>query len=91
MGDLGDLLKMVFVILALTLVIAAPLAALTSCGPEMDYDDAPPAVRQMTRWSSIERYVDVEARVVCWVYTGNEKAGLSCLPLDQTRLEVNLE
>ena len=34
------------------------------------------------------RFIDHEAGVVCWVYKGSEKGGISCLPLGETRLDV---
>lgn len=36
---------------------------------------------------SIQRHVDREAQVVCWVYSGGYAGGLSCLPLAETALE----
>ena len=36
----------------------------------------------------ISRWVDEEAGVVCWVYSGFYKGGISCLPLSDTRLDV---
>jgi len=32
------------------------------------------------------RVEDAEAGVVCWIYSGFEKGGVSCLPIEQTRL-----
>ena len=34
----------------------------------------------------VERITDNEAGVVCWVLMGYEKGGISCLPLEQTKL-----
>jgi hypothetical protein len=36
---------------------------------------------------NVLRFVDREAGVVCWVIRGSQKGGISCLPLEQTRLE----
>jgi hypothetical protein len=35
---------------------------------------------------SIDRFTDDEAGVVCWAYDAAEKAGLSCLPINETNL-----
>lgn len=59
------------------------LIALTAC--------AAPAVMQgaVTSDPSIMRWTDREAGVVCWVYYGYNKGGISCLPIDETRLEID--
>lgn len=38
----------------------------------------------------VTRFIDEEAQVVCWTYSDTvpEGRGISCLPLDQTALEV---
>ena len=36
----------------------------------------------------IERMVDHEAGVACWIYRGGFGAGISCLPLAETNLEA---
>lgn len=37
--------------------------------------------------SGITRLVDPEAGVVCWVYSGYNVGGISCLPLSETNLK----
>ena len=36
----------------------------------------------------VERFIDRDAGVVCWVYRGYKKGGIHCLPLEQTRLRA---
>ena len=40
---------------------------------------------------SANRFIDHEAGVVCWVYRGGFGGGISCLPLDETSLAVEVE
>jgi hypothetical protein len=35
---------------------------------------------------NVTRYIDEEADVVCWVMTGYNRGGVSCLPLHETSL-----
>jgi len=35
----------------------------------------------------VNRIVDKEAGVACWVYRGIEKGAISCLPISQTQLD----
>lgn len=37
--------------------------------------------------SSVCRVIDVNADVVCYVYRGYEKGGISCLPLSESSLD----
>ena len=41
------------------------------------------------RWGDIERFVDTEAGVVCWIHTGeiSTKGSISCLSLSETKLD----
>ena len=34
----------------------------------------------------VTRYIDSEAGVVCWIFTGYQKAGMDCMPLSDTTL-----
>ena len=36
--------------------------------------------------SGVQRYIDNEAGVVCWVYTAPYRGGLDCMPLNETLL-----
>jgi hypothetical protein len=56
------------------LVGAVILLTASQCGPPPGKDIPNPA---------IVRYTDEEAGVVCWTMLAN---GISCLPLDETRL-----
>ncbi len=35
--------------------------------------------------TGVSRFEDDEAGVVCWVYSGGYKGGISCLPIEDTR------
>lgn len=35
----------------------------------------------------VERYVDEEAGVVCWVYTAPLRGGIYCIPIEETKLK----
>lgn len=65
------------------LIIA--LLALAGCGQPQ-----PPQVveaRERARIESdITRHIDEEAGVVCWVYSYGYQGGISCLPIEDTRL-----
>jgi hypothetical protein len=37
--------------------------------------------------NKIERYIDIEADVVCWIYDGHQGDSISCLPIEQTKLD----
>lgn len=37
--------------------------------------------------TSVYRYVDEEAGVVCWFFNGLEKGGVGCLPISDTKLD----
>lgn len=62
------------------LVLALALVLIVGCAPAMPDD-----VELVSNNIPIRRYVDEEAGVVCWMYYSN---GISCLPVDQTKLEV---
>ncbi len=57
---------------------------------------ATPPVQETTPWAviysnygeAIYRFTDMRAGVVCWLWTGNQKGGLSCLPLSQTNWDA---
>ena len=36
--------------------------------------------------TGVNRFVDDEAGVACWVYAAYNKGGISCLPIGETRL-----
>jgi hypothetical protein len=50
----------------------------------------PGTVSQVTTggMSTVSRYVDTEAGVVCWLLKTGYAGGISCLPIDETRLEL---
>jgi hypothetical protein len=37
--------------------------------------------------TSVYRFTDRDAGVVCWIYSAIERGGIDCLPLSDTRLE----
>jgi hypothetical protein len=55
------------------------LLMLISCAAPAMPDQAKPDL-----WTS--RIIDEEAGVICWVYKAGYAGGISCLPLEQTRL-----
>lgn len=66
---------------ALLLVCAALVLLLAGCGP------ATAETYSVKGWENrIERFEDTDAGVVCWVYHDSYKGGLSCLPINQTKL-----
>ena len=42
----------------------------------------------MSGTTSVSRYIDTQAGVVCWILRTGYAGGVSCLPIGQTRLEV---
>lgn len=64
-------------------LLAAVLVVMMKCAPV--YEDQI-ETSQINPYTNIERYVDEEAGVVCWLYAGYQ-GGLSCLPIDQTDLK----
>lgn len=62
--------------LVLLIVVFVVALGLSSCGsPTGEYTG-----------TSVERYIDNEAGVVCWVYTAPYRGGLDCMPLNETLL-----
>ena len=37
---------------------------------------------------SVSRFMDLEAGVVCWIYSAAYQGGISCLPISETKLSV---
>ena len=70
-------------------LIVTMLLALFGCaGPEAETG----AEQTIVTGSSgglftVSRIIDEEAKVVCWVFTGYYKGGISCLPLNETGLD----
>lgn len=66
------------------------LVLLVGCGGGPDVSTSPVIVDEdfVNLYASgghyIYRFVDKQMGVVCWVYNGFEKGGISCVPLDQT-------
>ncbi len=55
------------------------------CGAPRTDGDLP--VRGYIRiGNGVYRFIDDEAGVVCWIFKGSQRAGLSCLPLGHTIL-----
>lgn len=38
----------------------------------------------------VNRYIDEDAGVVCWVFDGYNKGGISCLPVKDTTIRVGV-
>lgn len=68
---------MKYLILPLTLLLAG-------CGGQ--YAPPPPGPTREPVAPEVTRFEDKEAGVVCWVYNGYNKGGISCLPIAQTTL-----
>lgn len=63
------------------IALAALIVLVTACKPPIA---DPPAELPNRR---IERHVDLEAGVVCWTMNyAYDKGGISCLPIEQTKL-----
>lgn len=75
-------------ILAMIAMAAVVILASQGCAPVIV--DKTPEADTGVAWerlsSTVDRFVDRDARVVCWRYAFGHKAGLSCLPLEQTSL-----
>lgn len=64
------------------LIVVLCLLLFVSCvPPHEDVVDVP------VGYNTAQRFVDEEAGVVCWTYIFSAGAGMSCLPINQTRLE----
>lgn len=63
------------------IVAVLVLLGLVSCAPGR----ATAASSSLVR---VERHIDQEAGVACWVYIGVYQGGITCLPLEQTQLDV---
>jgi hypothetical protein len=67
---------------------------LVGCAPSEAPSDSSPNVHYVTNYNlggfNVTRFVDAEAGVVCWVFSPGQGGGggISCLPIDQTKLEV---
>lgn len=72
-------MKRLSLILFLGIVACAPTAATAS-------DSAPISVMKMNYRASLVRMIDEQAGVVCWAIEGGTYEGLSCLPVEETRL-----
>lgn len=64
---------------------------LIACGGAVE--DVPfPDIKKVTPLQGItyaygvNRFVDNEAGVVCWIYSGGNQGGISCLPINETLL-----
>ena len=69
------------------LLVAVMLLAVLLIGSSCETSVQEPGVSDSIHLSSsVSRFVDLDAGVVCWIYEGNERGGISCLPIDQTRL-----
>ena len=69
-------MKRVLILLLLVLVV--------SCNREV----TPTPTQGGYIGNNIYRYVDTEARVVCWVFSSVEKGGIFCMPIGETSLRV---
>ena len=86
--------KKAFVInLAIIIILTTILMA---CGQDVNQIQNPPAsyVEYISLGAlpsnvvnNAYRFVDKEAGIVCWIVIGTGKAGISCLPMDQTNLQ----
>jgi hypothetical protein len=63
---------------------------LAGCGNDSVVAGTPATVSKVNTGglSTVSRYVDAEAGVVCWLLKTGYAGGISCLPIDETRLEL---
>lgn len=73
-------------------LIVVSMVALSGC-TFVESDDTQPEATENTDTRSgiegegVERVVDEEAGVVCYKFTGYNKGGISCVPLNETDLQ----
>lgn len=77
--DIAKWLVIIFVVLAIIALILSPGAS----GDAQPADNGSVETPPVSEHGGIDRYVDEEAGVVCYGYYNN---GISCLPINQTRL-----
>jgi len=71
----------------IALIAVVLLAGLAGCvGGDETTDSGPKdeKVQDDGRFDDVDRFIDREAGVVCYKFTGFEKGGLSCVPIEQT-------
>ena len=66
------------------LVLVVCVALMVGCGTPVNEE----RVVIGDGWDDVIRFIDEEAGVVCWLYRADRSAGLSCLPLSQTKLDI---
>lgn len=75
------------IVFVFTAVVVIVLAVFTACKPPQEYTASDP----ISISNKVDRFIDEEAGVVCWVYyqSSIEKAGggLSCMPISETNLK----
>lgn len=54
---------------------------------EVIIDNSDFTIVSTTAFGGVFRIVDDDAGVVCWIYLGGDPGGISCLPIEQTRLD----
>jgi len=64
------------------IALSALIVLVTACAPAVS---EPVGDNGVERY--IERYVDTEAGVTCWIYSNGYQGGISCLPIEQTKLD----
>lgn len=72
------------------LLLLATLVVLGGCVPAVDGSGNPlPRSAPVSASLNVQRVVDEEAGVACWVWTSAlyETGGISCLPLSETDLD----
>ena len=74
------------------LLLVGIVVGISSCGVEIGYQpqdttDSETFLISDRIQPGINRVIDKEAGVVCWVYKGLDRGGIDCLPISQTQLD----
>lgn len=73
-------------IAVIAVVLLAGLAGCVGGSGEQTPDSGPSDedVQEGGSFEDVDRFIDREAGVVCYKFSGFEKGGLSCVPIEQT-------
>jgi hypothetical protein len=57
---------------------------LGGCGSESRKQEGQPIYQS----GRVQRHIDTEAGVACWVYTAAYRGGIDCMPMENTKLDT---